>query len=143
MEWTRFTCANTCYFLSYLGKWEIDGIGKRTSLEQDILENLSLRIWLTMLTKGSLNKLSSVSKEAAEQNLERKDVRADKKWRVRSYDKVQDDTVNKDRCVMRGACHDLDDCSLLLSQTIKDRVKVLFINTNSVIVAIWTYIKRS
>ena len=44
---------------------------------------------------------------------------------------------------MRGACHDLDDCSLLLSRTTKDRVKVLFINIKSVIVAIWTYIKRS
>ena len=38
------------------------------------------------------------------------------------------DAKGKDKCIMRGACHDLDDCSVFMSQTVQDRRKVLFRN---------------
>ena len=77
------------------------------------------------------------SKEAVEQYLDKKDVKVDKRRRVRSYairseeeskDKPDKHTKQKGKCVMFGACHDLDDCNLFMSQTVEDRSKMLFKN---------------
>ena len=78
-----------------------------------------------------------LSKEAVEQYLDKRDVKADKRRGVRSYairpdeesiNKPDKDTKEKDKYVMCGACHDLDDCSIFISQTVEDRSKVLFKN---------------
>ena len=77
------------------------------------------------------------SKEAVEQYLDKRDVKVDKRRRVRSYairseeeskEKPDKDTKEKGKCVMCGACHDLDDCSVYMPQTVKDWSKVLFKN---------------
>ena len=77
------------------------------------------------------------SKEAVEQYLDKRDVKVDKRRRVRSYaarsekeskNKPDKDTKGKGKCVMCGACHDLDNCSVFMSQTVEDRSKVLFRN---------------
>ena len=76
------------------------------------------------------------SKEALEQYLDKRDVKVDKR-RVRSYairskkeskNKPDKDTIGKDKYVMCGACHDLDDCSLFMSHPVEDWCKVLFRN---------------
>ena len=55
--------------------------------------------------------------------MEKKDVKVDKKRSVRRYtinceeeskNKVQDDNVKWDKCIMCGAFHDLDDCSVFM-----------------------------
>ena len=74
--------------------------------------------------------------EAVEQYLDKRDLKVDKRRRVRSYairsdeeskNKPDKDT-KKDKCVMCIACHDLDGCSILMSLTVEDRNKVLFKN---------------
>ena len=54
---------------------------------------------------------------------------------------MQDETVKKVKCVICVACHDLDGCRLFMSETVKDRGKVLFNNINSVMVAMDVYQK--
>ena len=77
------------------------------------------------------------SKEAVEQYLDKRDVMVDKTRRVRSYairseekseNKLDKDTKEKDKCVICGACHDLDDCSIFMFQAVEDRSKVPFKN---------------
>ena len=76
-------------------------------------------------------------KEAVDQYLDKTDVMVDKRRRVRSYaisseeeskNKPDKDTKEKDKCVICGACHDLDDCSIFMSQAVEDRSKVPFKN---------------
>ena len=77
------------------------------------------------------------SKEAVEQYLDKRDIKIDKRIRVRSYtirseeqpkNKPDKDTKGKDNCIMCGACHDLDDYSTFMSKTFENWSKVLFRN---------------
>ena len=69
------------------------------------------------------------SKEAFEQYLDKRDAKVDKRRRVRIYtirpdeepkNKPDKDIKGKDKCIMCGACHDLDDSSIFMSQTVED-----------------------
>ena len=69
------------------------------------------------------------SKEAVEQYLDKRDVKVDKRRRVRSYairseeeskNKPDKDTKERDKCIMCTACHDLDDCTIFMSLTVED-----------------------
>ena len=71
------------------------------------------------------------SKEGVEQHLDKRDVKVDKRRRVRSYairSGKSDKDTKKDKCVMRTSCHDLNDCSIFMSLTAEDRSKMLFKN---------------
>ena len=77
------------------------------------------------------------SKETVELYLDKRNVMVDKRRRVRSYairseekskNKLDKDTKEKDKCVICGACHDLDHCSIFVSETVEDRSKVSFKN---------------
>ena len=63
------------------------------------------------------------SKEGVEQHLDKRDVKVDKRRRVRSYairSGKSDKDTKKDKCVMRTTCHDLNDCSIFMSLTAED-----------------------
>ena len=76
------------------------------------------------------------SEEAVEQYLDKRDLKVDKRRRVRSYairseeeSKIKPDKdTKKDKCVMCIACHDLDGCNIFMSLIVEDRNKVLFKN---------------
>ena len=83
------------------------------------------------------------SKEAVEQYLDKRDVKVDKRRRVRSYairseeeskEKPDKDTKEKGKRVMCGAFHDLimplpcHGYSVFMSQTVEDWSKMLFKN---------------
>ena len=91
------------------------------------------------------------SKETVVQYLDKREVKVDKIRRVRSYamksekelkEKPDKGTKEKDKCAMCGACHNLDDCSVFMSQTVENRSKVLSKN-KPWLWLLWMYFKGS
>ena len=112
---------------------EVYSIGAKHSREAELKDLISYVDMETALVSDH----PLFSKENVEQYLDKRDVKVDKRRWVRSYairseeelkEKRDKDTKENDKCVMCGACHDLDNCSVSMSQTIEDWSKVLLRN---------------
>ena len=73
------------------------------------------------------NLLSSIWKREMSKLIKREGMIANVR-KTQDDDKVQDDNLKRDKCIMCGAFHDLDDYSVFMSQTVQSQTKVLFKN---------------
>lgn len=73
------------------------------------------------------NLLSSIWKREMSKLIKREGMIANVR-KTQDDNKLQDDNLKRDKCIMCGAFHDLDDCSVFMSQTVQSQTKVLFKN---------------